>query len=173
MVLVRQPVGIYKMGVETAQLRRSFVHDLSKHGPVRGMGDVLCQSVTDLVCGADQDGLKALLQRQLLPYIHGDMAAVPGSVENGIMGKGDDLVQLALLRHDEGGKSLGGAGGIFLLVDVFGVQNHAGIRIHEYGGLRIDHRPYGPVGHLVGLYRHGPLPLQPLFPVSEGGSMGL
>ncbi len=155
MILVRQAVRVDEMGVQAAQLPGPLIHDVREDLPVRGARDVLRHRIAHLIGGADQDGVQALLHGQFLPHVHGDVAAVPGRVEDSIVGKCHDLIHLAALRGNQGGEDLGGAGGVFPLVDIFGVKDGASLELHQNGGLRPHHRASGPVGHLVGLDGQG------------------
>ena len=85
MFLVRQTVRIHKVRIQSAKLRCSFVHHLSEHTPIGGVGNVLCDCIGDLIGRTDQDGVETLLHGQLLPHIHGNMVAVSGGIEDSVV----------------------------------------------------------------------------------------
>ncbi len=152
-VFIRQAVGIDKIRIHASQLRRPLVHNLSEVLPV-GAGDMLRHREGHLVGGTDQNGIQAVLHGKLLPHIHGYMIAVRGSVINGIPGKSHPFVQRTPLGSNQGSENLGGAGGILPGMNVFGIENGAGLRLDQNGRTRRDHRACGPARNLVALHRH-------------------
>ena len=124
---------------------------------------MLCQGEGYLVGRADQDGVQALLYGQRLSYVHGDAAAPGRIVEYGLLGEGDQFVHPAKLGGEQGGEDLGGAGRVFPLVDIFGIQDGAAVCLHEDGGFGGDHRPCRPVLDFVGINGHSALQLQSFF----------
>ena len=171
-VLIRQAVGVGKMGVHTSQGCRPLVHYVGEDLPVGGAGDMFRHSVGNLVGGADQQRFHTLAHGQGLSRVHGDMGAVPGSVEDGLLGKVHNLVHLAHFRGDQGSENLGGAGGVLGLMDIFGVEDGAGLGLYQNGRLGPHHRARGPVGGFIGLNRHGPVGFQAQFHFREGQSPG-
>ena len=95
MVFIRHAVGVGEMGIQAAKLFCPLIHHFRKNGPVCCPGNMFCQSVADFIGRTNQDGIQALFYGKLLSHIHGNMAAVPGGIENGIMGKGNDVIQIA------------------------------------------------------------------------------
>ncbi len=109
MVLIRQAIWVHKMGILAAKFLCPFIHDVGKGRPVAA-GDVLGHGKGDLIGRAYQDGRQALFHGNRLPHIHGNVIALPGGIEDGIVGEGHHFIQTAPLRGDEGSEDLGSAG---------------------------------------------------------------
>ena len=71
----------------------------------------------------------------------------------GIVGKDNFVTQFCIFNSKKTGQNLGGAGRVQVFMNIFGIQNTAGVDIHQDGGFCTDFRSFGPVLRVVALNR--------------------
>ena len=136
-------VGIDEVGVFAAQGLGPGVHLSHKGG--HGTGDGLGQDLAGLVGGDHHHAVQQVLHRHDLAGLDARGAAVTGESLQGGGGGGDGLVHVQLslvngLQGQKAGHDLGQAGGVELLMLVFGVDDGAGVGVHQQRGLALDVR---------------------------------
>jgi len=150
MILIGKSVGIDEIGINTPQFLGSFIHDRCKVLPGRS-GNMLCYRERNFIGGADQNGIQTFLHGQLLAGVNSDMVASGINIVYRIIGEIHDLIHAAALGCDQCCQNFGGTGRVFLLMDIFGIKDRSGIRIHQNGGFCADYRSRRPVCHFIGL----------------------
>ena len=140
--------GVDEVGVLTAQSLGLGVHGV--HKGVHIAADGLGQNDAGLVGGDHQHAVQKLLHRHDLAHLDAGGAAVAVQLRDGIR-SGELLIQGELaavhrLQHQKCRHDLGEAGGIELLVLVFGVNDIAGVGVHQQCRLGLDVRVSGKRG---------------------------
>ena len=108
MVFIRKTMGIGKMSIRASQICGFLVHHF--HKGVDGTGHMLCQTVSALIGGFQQQGVQGFLYRQLFPFGGSDAAAAGLNGVSSIIGICDYLVQRAIIKSNESRHNLGDAG---------------------------------------------------------------
>ena len=150
-VLIENPIGVGKMGIHTAELLRSFVHQLREF--LHASADMLRQGGGHLVRRSHEKPVERLLHGDLLSRFDADVGVgLPVDAVHRFVGIGYRFLQGTLLHDDQRGQDLGDAGGIQLFMDIFFIQDGSGLRFHKNGGFGSQRRACGPVLPFVGRY---------------------
>ena len=122
MLIVVDAVGGHEVGVRTAQFLSRLVHQI--HKSFDAPADMFADGVAAFVAGAHQKAIQRLLHGDSLPDLNADIGILaPVDAVDRFRRIFHHLVQGAFLSGYPGGEDLGGAGGIELLVDIFGVED--------------------------------------------------
>ena len=145
MILVRHPVGVYKVGVVGPQLLCLLVHELGE--VLHRAGDRLCNGHCGIVGGDQRQCVEGILHRKRLPRFQRDMGRSPGHLTYTCLGHGDLVRLFAILQRQKPRQDLGNAGGIHGAVHILSVEDLPRFRIHQ-------HRRLGGQRNLLGSPRH-------------------
>ncbi len=153
MVVIVQAVSVHEMAVRTSEFGCPLIHQI--HKAFDGTGDMLSHRIGNLIGGTYENAVETLLHGDGFPHVHTHVGAVARHGKYRLVGKGDGIVQIALLHGHQTGEDLRGAGGKRFLMDIFGIQNSAGVHIHKNSGLCACHRAGGPVVDVIGFNGKG------------------
>ena len=145
-LIIVQAAGIDKMRIDAAQLLRPVVHGLNECIVISPhiSAHMLRDRVGALIGGGEQHPVESLLHAHLLPHISGNVGAVGLVLENRVRGKGDGLVELAVLQGQQSRHQLGRRGRIAGRLILLAIKDLSAVQIHEDGGRRLDLRLLGP-----------------------------
>ena len=152
-IVVVNAVGGHKMGIRAAQFKGRLIHQL--HKAFNAPADVLADGVAALVAGTYQQAVKGLFHGDGFPHFDADVGILPPvDAVDRLGGVFHHFIQGTFLPGDPGGEDLGGAGGIEFFVDIFGIEDRAGVGFHEDGRFGADCRSLGPAVDLIAFDGH-------------------
>ena len=150
MIFVKKTICITKVGIGTTKLYGLVVHHI--HESIHGTCHVFPCRIGGFIGGTHQNTVKTFFQRDGLSHIHTDVGTVSWDTENRFVGKSYHVIQITVLHGKKTGKHFGGAGRIKAFMDVFGIQDHSRINIHQNSSLSTDLGPRRPGGNSIRLY---------------------
>ncbi len=149
MIIVMQSVHRHKMRVLASKFFGACVHHVRE--TFHTACNMFAQSIGNLICRSDKNCLQTLVYGQFLAFVDGNIRTVIRNTENRVMRKSYNLIQITIFRSDQSCKNFGDAGGIQLLMDIFGIQNRSAVRVHQNSSLCADRRPFRPAFRLITL----------------------
>ena len=149
MIFVGQAVGIFKMGIRTADLLRPGVHHIHKSRDAAA--HMLCRRVSRFISRTDHDAVQHILHAHDISGVHtADDTAARIQAEHRVIGKRHRLVHGGVLQRHQRRHDLRDAGRIQLVVGILLIQDRACGRLHHHCRLCRHHRPLGPAFRLIG-----------------------
>ncbi len=109
-IIVMETVGVDKMSVFAAKLRRLIVHHFGK--VIHTAPDMFGHGVGHFVGGACQNAVKTFFHGHRFVFVDSDVRAAGFYAKYSVAGKGDDFVQCAVFGGKETGHKFGSTGRI-------------------------------------------------------------
>ena len=127
---------IDKITVLAAQLNRPLIHHIRKI--FNGTAHMDGQGISRIVGRGQHHGIQAVLYRQLLILIQGNMGALILHI-NRFVGNLHQFIQFTVFHGEKGCHDFRNAGRVILGVHVLAVQDGSGGNLHHYARFR-NHR---------------------------------